>query len=135
MKRYVLAIATAIALSTAATADVGDLRRYVTTLASERFGGRLTGTDGERLAREFIVSELKRIGAKPLPGQKDFALPFEFTAGARDGGSTVSIGGKARALSFSDSGEVTAPVVFGGYGIVVPESQDFGYDSYASIDV
>jgi hypothetical protein len=135
MKRYVLAIATAIALSTAATADVGDLRRYVTTLASERFGGRLTGTDGERLAREFIVSELKRIGAKPLPGQKDFALPFEFTAGARDGGTTVSTGGKARALSFSDSGEVSAPAVFGGYGIVVPESQDFGYDSYASIDV
>ena len=135
MKRYVLAIATAIALSTAATADVGDLRRYVTTLASERFGGRLTGTDGERLAREFIVTELKRIGAKPLPGQKDFALPFEFTAGARDGGTTVSVGGKARALSFSDSGEVTAPAVFGGYGIVVPDSQDFGYDSYASIDV
>ena len=135
MKRYVLAIAAAIALSTVATADVGDLRRYVTTLASERFGGRLTGTDGERLAREFIVAELKRIGAKPLPGQKDFALPFEFTAGARDGGTTVSVGGKARALSFSDSGAVTAAAVFGGYGIVVPDSQDFGYDSYASIDV
>jgi hypothetical protein len=135
MKRYVLAIATAIALSTVATADVGDLRRYVTTLASERFGGRLTGTDGERLAREFIVAELKRIGAKPLPGQKGFALPFAFTAGARDGGTTVSVGGKARALSFSDSGDVTAPAVFGGYGIVVPDSQDFGYDSYASIDV
>jgi hypothetical protein len=135
MKRYVLAIAAAVALSTTSSADTGNLKKYVTTLASERFGGRLTGTDGERLAREFIVAELKRIGAKPLPGQKDFALPFEFTAGARDGGTTVSIGGTARALSFSDSGDVTAPVVFGGYGIVVPESQDFGYDSYASIDV
>jgi hypothetical protein len=135
MKKLVLAAALASVLSATTTADVGELRRYVTTLASERFGGRLTGTDGERLAREFLVAELKRIGAKPLPGQKDFALPFEFTAGARDGGTTVSIGGKARALSFSDSGEVTAPVVFGGYGIVVPDSQDFGYDSYASIDV
>ena len=135
MKKLVLAAALASVLSATTTADVGELRRYVTTLASERFGGRLTGTDGERLAREFLVAELKRIGAKPLPGQKDFALPFEFTAGARDGGTTVSIGGKGRALSFSDSGEVTAPVVFGGYGIVVPDSQDFGYDSYASIDV
>ncbi|HUK33381.1 MAG TPA: M20/M25/M40 family metallo-hydrolase [Vicinamibacterales bacterium] len=135
MKSVVRAAALAAILCTSASADVGDLRRYVTTLASERFGGRLTGTDGERLAREFIVGELKRIGARPLPGHKDFALPFEFTAGARDGGTTVSVGGKARGLSFSDSGEVTAPVVFAGYGIVVPDSQDFGYDSYAGLDV
>jgi hypothetical protein len=135
MKKFVLATATALVVCTTAAADVGQLRRYITTLASEQFGGRLTGTDGERLAREFIVAELKRIGAKPLPGQKEFALPFEFTAGARDGGTTVSVGGKARALSFSDSGEVSGAVVFAGYGIVVPDSQDFGYDSYASIDV
>ena len=30
---------------------------------------------------------------------------------------------------------VTAPVVFAGYGIVVPEAQNFGYDSYATLDV
>ena len=129
------AIAIACLLTATVHAEVGQLRKYVTTLASERFGGRLTGTDGERLAREFIVSELKRIGAKPLPGQRDFALPFEFTAGARDGGTTVSTPGHARALSFSDSGDVAGAVVFAGYGIVVPESQDFGYDSYATLDV
>ncbi len=134
MKR-VFAIAVFLAAAGTVHADVVQLRRYVTTLASERFAGRQTGTEGERLAREFLVGELKRLGAKPLPGQKDFALPFEFTAGARDGGTTVSVGGKARALSFSDSGDVTAGVVFAGYGIVVPESQDFGYDSYATLDV
>jgi hypothetical protein len=116
-------------------ADPSRLRTNISTLASERFGGRLTGTDGERLAREFIVAELKRIGAKPLPGRRDFTLPFEFVAGARDGGTTLSIAGKARALSFSDSGEAAGAVVFAGYGIVVPDSQDFGYDSYATLDV
>jgi hypothetical protein len=135
MKKMLLAATVASMLCATATADVGELRRYVTTLASERFGGRLTGSEGERLAREFLTAELKRIGAKPLPGQKDFALPFEFTAGSRDGGTTVSVAGKARALSFSDTGDVTAAVVFAGYGIVVPDSQDFGYDSYASLDV
>jgi hypothetical protein len=123
------------ALQAADAADPARLKTNISTLASERFGGRLTGTDGERLAREFIISELKRIGAKPLPGQRDFALPFEFTAGARDAGTTISTSGKARALAFSDSGDVTGPVVFAGYGIVVPESQGFGYDSYASLDV
>ena len=77
-------------------------------------------------------------------------LPFEFTAGSRDGGSAISlrrsgeqgpgagvVGGadSIRALSFSDVAEVTGEVVFAGYGIVVPEAQSFGYDSYAGVDV
>src|SRR3989449_7068057 len=133
MKRLI-ALALLLAASTV-HADAGQLRRYITTLASEQFAGRQTGTEGERLAREFLTTELKRIGAKPLPGQRDFALPFEFTAGARDGGTTLSTPGKARALSFSDSDDITGSVVFAGYGIVVPGSQDFGYDSYATLDV
>ena len=133
MKKAIIAIA--CLLTATVHADVAQVRRYVTTLASEQFGGRQTGTEGERLARDFLIGELKRMGAKPLPGQREFALPFEFTAGARDGGTTLSIPGTARALSFSDSGDVTGSLVFAGYGIVVPDSQDFGYDSYATLDV
>ena len=116
-------------------------RAYVETLASPRLEGRLAGSSGERLASAYLVAELKKIGAKPLPGQKDFLLPFEFTAGTKDAGSTVSVGGatfatnKTRALSFSDNGDVSGSVVFAGYGIVVPESQGLAYDSYATLDV
>ena len=39
------------------------------------------------------------------------------------------------ALSFSDSGSSPATVVFAGYGLVVPDSQNFGYDSYQGLDV
>ena len=42
---------------------------------------------------------------------------------------------QVQALSFSDNAEVTGTVVFAGYGLVVPESQNFGYDSYATLDV
>src|SRR5689334_73428 len=66
-------------------------RTHVETLASERFEGRLTGSNGERLAAEYIAAELRRIGARPLPGRTDFLLPFEFTAGSRDGGSTTGV--------------------------------------------
>src|SRR5713101_6888186 len=121
-------------------------RAIVDALASPRMEGRLTGSNGEHLAAEFLVAELQKIGAKPLPGQKDFRLPFDFTSGTRDGGSTIDIGragaradrssgAAVRALSFSDNGDVEGPVVFAGYGIVVPESQGFGYDSYATLDV
>src|SRR5437773_7000893 len=66
-------------------------RATVETLASSRLEGRLAGSNGEKLASDYLVAELKRIGAKPLPGQADFLEPFEFTAGSRDGGSSVGI--------------------------------------------
>ena len=118
-----------IALTAAAvshpTADTARLRATVETLASERFGGRMTGSEGEGLARQFIISELQRIGAKPLPGVDGFETPFEFTAVTLDFGSNMGIsislpprdgvtssfvpgpgpGTSARALSFSDNGD------------------------------
>ena len=117
-------------------------RAHVQALASDKLEGRLAGSNGERLASDYIVAQLQAIGAKPLPGQRDYRLPFEFTAGTRDGGSRVSIGDRTfgteadvRALSFSDNGDVSGDVVFAGYGIVVPDGQDFGYDSYTTLDV
>ena len=137
MKQKLIVLAAALAVSSSAYAQ-SQTKPYVQALASDRFEGRLAGSNGERLAADYIVSELQKIGAKPLPGQKDFRLPFDFTAGAKDGGSQLTISGKssaARALAFSDNGDVTGSLVFAGYGIVVPESQDFGYDSYATLDV
>src|SRR5882672_9111971 len=66
-------------------------RAHVQALASDRLEGRLAGSNGERLAGDYIVSQLQQIGAKPLPGQRDFRLPFEFTAGTKDGGSKIGV--------------------------------------------
>ena len=122
-------------------------RAHVQTLASEKLEGRQAGSPGEKLAADYIVRELTRIGAKPLPGQSSFFNAFEFTAGTKDAGSTLTVtraGGvpevfvsttHVQAMSFSDSAEVSGPVVFAGYGLVVPESQNFGYDSFVGLDV
>ena len=139
-------LALAVAMGTAA-AGVGragetELRRDVEYLASTELGGRLTGSDGAALAAEYLADRLRTLGARPLPGTEGFELPFEFTAGVNDGGSSISVGevgwsgeDAIRALSFSDSDTVAGEVVFAGYGLVVPEGQDFGYDSYATLDV
>ncbi len=56
--------------------------------------------------------------------------------GAEDGGDASTRRTDVQALSFSDNADSQrAPVVFAGYGIVVPDSQEFGYDSYATLDV
>ncbi|MEZ5285730.1 MAG: M28 family peptidase [Vicinamibacterales bacterium] len=130
----------------AAPASVGT-RAHVEALAADALEGRLAGSEGERKAATYLIAELEQLGAKPLPGQADFRMPFTFTAGSKDGGSTITLtreGATPRAfsapadvqaLSFSDTGEVSGPVVFAGYGLVVPESQNFGYDSYQGLDV
>lgn len=107
----------------------------------------MAGSAGERRAAEYIAGALKRLGAQPLPGLTDFYSPFDFTAGTKDAGSTITVTRAGappqvflstqhvQALSFSDSAEMSGAVVFAGYGLVVPESQNFGYDSYAGLDV
>src|SRR5688572_12396980 len=139
-------VAGAVAAPAAQVTTTSPTRAHVETLASEKFGGREAGSDGERLAAGYIAAQLQRIGARPLPGRRDMFQAFEFTAGSRDGGSSLSFipGGApgssygaadVRALSFSDDGTAEGEVVFAGYGLVVPESANFGYDSYAGLDV
>jgi len=141
------------ATAAAQTSATSKTRSHVEFLASEALEGREAGSPGERLAADYLAAQLSRMGARPLPGRADMFMPFEFTAGSRDGGSSIRVsagtGGPAsavrtmdfsgrteiQALSFSDDDEVVGTAVFAGYGIVVPEAQNFGYDSYATLDV
>jgi hypothetical protein len=130
--------------------DAGRTRVRVERLASDAFAGREAGSEGERRAATFIVEELTRIGARPLPGRRDMFEQFDFSAGSRDGNTTIGVtpaaagsaatrrftGAQVDVLPFSENvKDVSGPAVFAGYGIVVPESQNFGYDSYAGLDV
>ena len=78
-----------------------------------------------------------------------FRQSFSYTAGVTDTGTTIELTGSdltlrvrpagdgpsVRALSFSDTGRAEGQLVFAGYGLSVPETDDFGYDSYATLDV
>ena len=143
-----LVLAASLLIHPTARASPDALRKHVEFLASEQLAGRLTGADGERLAADYLVRELKRLGAVPLPGAEGYRFPFEFTAGTNDAGSSLAIAPSpdagpsswkgvesVRALSFSDNGIVEGTVVFAGYGLEVPDSQSLSYDSYAGIDV
>jgi hypothetical protein len=153
--RFLATAALTVALASSAAhspalgqATVSDVRRHVETLASDALEGRLTGSPGAALAADYIIDQLRSLGATPLPGRSSFRLPFEFTSGVNDTGSSIVLRGDAVAeesritgtdqvqgLPFSDNGEVSGSVVFAGYGITVPESRDYPYDSYANLDV
>ena len=126
-----------------------DTRAIVEYLADDRLEGRLTGSPGIRMAADYLIEQLEAIGAEPLPGVGGFRQPFSYTAGVTDTGTTIELRGSdltlqvgpegdgpsVRALSFSDTGRAEGRLVFAGYGLSVPETDDFGYDSYATLDV
>lgn len=119
----------------------------VTRLASDEFEGRLPGSDGDRLAREYLVQRLAEMGYEPAFGEDGWQqpveivgltsrMPDEWTCEGRDG-SEVSFrfaeeymgasGRQEPEVSFED-----AEVVFVGYGIEAPEEQ---WDDFKGADL
>ncbi len=119
------------------------IRRHVEFLASEALEGRLTGAEGAARAADYLIQQLQELGAKPLPGAAAYRLPFEFTAGITDAGSRLRVAqrqfsaddGMVQALAFSENATVSGELVFAGYGLSIPESQSYPYDSYFGLDV
>src|SRR4051794_107907 len=64
-----------------------NLKKHISTLASDAFEGRETGTHGEELAMNYIITQFKSIGLKPKGTQK-FVQEFPFTEGAAVGAGT-----------------------------------------------
>ncbi len=127
------------------TITSADLKAHVELLASDAYGGRRTLADGGNKAADYLASQFKSFGLRPLPGQSGFKVPytlhrFKFSA---DGNRLSILGGKALRkqtigvdfipFNFSDSGSVAnAAVVFAGYGIT---AKDAGWDDYAGLNV
>ncbi len=142
----VVAVALVSLIPGTVPASVEQITTDVETLAADQMEGRLTGEKGAEAAVAYIESQLEKMGAVPMPGEKEFRQAFEFTAGSKDVGTKLYFraGGEdgvledrtdVQALSFSDSRAVDGDVVFAGYGLKLPQDSEFPYDSYAGLDV
>ncbi|MGI9433637.1 MAG: M28 family peptidase, partial [Geminicoccaceae bacterium] len=124
-----------------------DLRRHVEILASKTMNGRLTGTEGEKLATAYVANAFERLDLEPAGDDGSFFQPFDFTASVSLGqnnrlslatmGADPRLDQDWRPLGMSSEGTLEpAETVFIGYGLVAPEGngQD-DYDSYGDLDV
>lgn len=110
-------------------------KKDISTLASDKFMGRATGTEGEKMASDYIVSWFKKLKLSPK-GTDGFLQPFTFIASVKAGRSTqFYINSKSYRLnddfyplSYSGNGIVSGYIVKAGYGIVAPELK---HDDYA----
>jgi hypothetical protein len=119
------------------------IKAHIEYLASQRLKGRGTGTPELNKAAKYIAEQFKREGLEPGAG-KSYFQKFRVTVGAQLGPQNKaeavigkqSISLKAQQdyqpLNFSDSGGVSAGLVFAGFGTTAPE---YEYDDYLHLDV
>lgn len=125
--------------------DADDLRKHVSTLASEDMAGRLTGTKGEQLATAYVAGVFDALGLEPAGENGSYFQSFPFVAGVSLGdknslkfnNTSYEVNKDWRPLAFSKVGEVaSAEVVFAGYGISAPAGDGVEeYDSFVHLDV
>ena len=116
------------------------------TLASDEFGGRAPGTDGEEKTVEYIKAQFERIGLQPGGDNNGWyqTVPMIETTADPSTVLRLTTSAGARELAFGDdmvigtrSGQTDVNVadselVFVGYGVDAPEQN---WNDYAGLDV
>jgi hypothetical protein len=130
------------------TINSEEMMTWVEKLCSPEFNGRLSGTPEYIASAEWVAGKLKEWGIKPAGDAGSYFQWFNFpyTVINDIGSLTLNIpqgDGSVIKKNYnypdeyypgmnSGSGEITADVVFVGYGVTAPE---LNYDDYKGIDV
>ena len=150
MRRAIAAAAAAFLLAPAGAAQTrapqndsitqAVLRADLFFLAGDAMRGRLTDTEENRAAADYIRSRFERAGLKPAGANDSYFQNYAITTTTLGDGNALDVltsDGSSRHLSVgqefypqrvSASGRAAGDVVFAGFGIVSPKLQ---YDDYA----
>jgi hypothetical protein len=128
-----------------ATIEQDDLRAKLTTLSSDRYAGRMSLQPGDDAAILWIAGQFAKTGIDPavtqpsgLPGYLQSFQLIEYRPDRAASTVTLTRAGKDIVWhaphafgTYKQAVDLTAPVVFAGYGITAPE---LGYDDYRGLD-
>lgn len=116
------------------------LREHIRYLSSDSLKGRLTGSEGDSLAADYIRARLLSYGYLPLSG--DGLQRFKVTKRVLSGKSNYLSVGKMNyspdkdfmPFAFSSDGEVNSEIVFVGYGFNI-NNDSIKWNDYNGVDV
>ena len=108
-------------------------------LASDEMKGRGDGSPELEKAADYIASQFRLWGLRPMGDSNSYFQYFEITTGALAGPKTelqvnrtsLKVNQDFVPLPFSNTAVFDGPLVFAGYGITAPELE---YDDYQTID-
>lgn len=131
--RFVLLLLLFTTVSAWCQSSEKSLKQHISYLADDRLEGRETGSEGEKLAAEYIVKAFEHIELTPK-GEDGFLQSFNFNGGQVLGSNKLMIDGKELAVSKdffpaieSASQKFEGKLVAVGYGIKAPELKHNDY--------
>ena len=114
---------------------------HIQALADDRNEGRLTGSEGYLRAARYVVSQFDALGLQPA-GVNSYYQPVKFDVtrvNAAKSSVTLIVGGRQQSLELGKDAtlgargvqpkSITAPLVFVGYGLHLPEGNYDDFDS------
>lgn len=116
------------------------VRNHIEYLASDALKGRKTGTPEALAAAEYIREQFRNSGLKLLSdnGFQHFEVVTGITLGDKNlleiDGQSLIAGEDFTPLPFSKNGNLSAPVVFIGYGFDITDD-DFRWNDYENMDM
>lgn len=121
--RFILFMPALFAVLNKLQAQSPEFRKHILYLASDSLGGRLTGTQGEKLASEYIAEVFRTTGIASVPGMNGYFQEFQFSRGKALGPDNVFRSGKV-ALK---NGDRFYPLAFSGIGKAESKAVDLAY--------
>jgi hypothetical protein len=122
-------------------ADLSESRyfEYVKYLSSDDMKGRASGSPELDKAADYIASQFRSWGLRPMGDGNTYFQRFQVTTGAQLGpnndlqlnGNKLKINEQYVPIIFSNTARFDGPVIFAGYGITAP---NLHYDDYAGIN-
>ena len=114
----------------------------INELASDAYGGRMTGSPGQWLAAHLVASRFKDAGLTPYGGLGSYHQNFNLATNRITGTPILEVktsdlgytkyefGTNFICRGFSGTGDIRGEIVFCGYGVT-----EDNYDDYANVDV
>jgi aminopeptidase YwaD len=125
-----------------AVSDLSPSRYFerVKYLSADQMKGRGNGSPELDKAADYIATQFRTWGLRPMGDDHTYFQKFELTTGAVLGpnnelqinGGTLKINDDFVPIPFSNTASFDAPLVFAGYGITAPELH---YDDYQDVNV
>ncbi|HBE68181.1 MAG TPA: hypothetical protein DDW52_08535, partial [Planctomycetaceae bacterium] len=133
-------------ISSPSDAAIARMRKDLEFIASDALKGRDSGSEGIRMAADFIVNRYNEIGVRTDAFDGSPFQPFEIpgnlaptgpennriTFSSGDKRPTLKLGEDFVPLTLGSSEKFSGKLVFAGYGITAPE---LDYDDYADVPV
>jgi len=131
---------------TAASFSATRIKADIGFLADDMLKGRDTGSEGHRIAANYVAAQFERLGLKPagVNGSYFQEVPFKTAVLEQDAAEiSITVGGKESTLVLGDDyfmsanvktpkAEISGDVVFVGYGVHAPS---IGIDDLKGMDL